>query len=328
MSDLINSRISISCQCSGIFSFIMNNHITLWFHGKLINLCLRVLIRMVFRPMSSKHSWGHDLLIDPQVDMKSYQLTFLCEQNFWQNFIHCNFEGNYFLAHKKYCYFSVFFVKNYRISYWDIIFSNTPCWQQFEDMVGLWPNWATFIKINVSPESHIETLQTVRLVHWHKVTLYLGKQFSWGENYKKISMSRLFNKPMREKFCVDRTSLQRDSIQKTSIYSKWVKVIFNASFLVSLNKSGIESYRNKYINHKQDRNMQTCLANLTAYFEGYGWSNCRVRLKLMQNKWIAWWRHLAKEGDTQKNSMGIITEIQKSCGFSLAFQWLYKLWRL
>lgn len=77
---------------------------------------------------------------------------------------------------------------------------------------------------------------------------------------------RLFNKPIREKFCMDRTSLQRDSVQKTFINGKWVKVIFNASFLVSLNKSGVESYRNKYINHKQGRNMQTCLANLIAYF--------------------------------------------------------------
>lgn len=48
-------------------------------HGKLINLCLMMLIGMVLRPVSCKRSWGHDLLIHPQADINSYQLTLLGE---------------------------------------------------------------------------------------------------------------------------------------------------------------------------------------------------------------------------------------------------------
>lgn len=62
---------------------------------------------------------------------------------------------------------------------------------------------------------------------------------------RKFQCQEDFSITYQRKSCMGKTSLHRDSIWRTSINSKWVSVTSKAFYLVSLNETGIESYRNK-----------------------------------------------------------------------------------
>lgn len=191
-------RMSISSTWSGIicvfFFFMMNNRVpgAPGIRGKLTNLRLTMLTRTVFGPVSSRHSWGRDLVVDPQVDMKSSQLTFLCEQNFWQKLTHCNFKGNYYFLfgrQKILCLSGC--------SLWKV--TGLPTETSFLVILHVDGNLRArqacgqigplLEKEDVAPASHRGTLQTVGLTRWHKGRMSLEKPFSWRGNGRSVSMA-------------------------------------------------------------------------------------------------------------------------------------------
>ena len=194
MSGLTNSRISISSKCGGMwfFFFIMNNHVpgALWIRGKLINLCLTMLIRMVFRPMSSKHSWGHDLLRSSGWHKKLSGHIPLWAEILTKNLHIVKFKGNYY-----YYYYYYFADRKYWFSactLWKVtgfpietssleilhVDGNLRAWQACGKTEPLSQ------KSNVT-ESQITVLQTV----W-----FIGTKawFTWGDNFPEGKIANKF----------------------------------------------------------------------------------------------------------------------------------------
>lgn len=194
-------------------------------------------------------------------------------------------------------------------------------------MAGLWPNGATFIKIESNPEPHTGALQAVHLTPWHNVTVYPGNQFCWRENNKEISVWGRFLNDLSDENSVWAGRLSEETVFKEHLFPASVRSLVpmhpSLCLLISLEPKAVETSREPQGKQKHARTLGEPHRMLSRLCR-----NLRAWPKLMQNKWIVRRRHLAEDGETRKNRMGIITEIRKSCGLSPAFQGLHKLWRL